>query len=83
MCEEYCETPVIRTPWVSFSCPDYRGVLISGVMYFGLKLIDIMNYRCGGCNSAAILDGKQNLSSCESSRVFIVELNLEYLRDMR
>ena len=28
--------------------PDYRGVLISEVMYFGLELMDIMNYRCGG-----------------------------------
>ena len=55
------------------------GVLISGVMYFGLEFMDMHN---AGRNSAAILGGKKtrcgeirnlhDLSSCKSYRHVLV-----------
>ena len=44
--------------------------------------VSLFQWLDAGRNSAAILGGKQNLSSCMCSRAFIVELNLKFLRDM-
>ena len=60
-----------------FSCPDDRGVLISRVMYFGLKLMGIMNYRgyaqCRGVTLQPYWVAKRHVAYREQYEICLVE----------
>ena len=61
-----------------FSCPDCRGVRISGVMYLGLKLMDIINYRCRDIIRWPYWVANE-IYLVVNVRAFIVELNSNFL----